>query len=241
MAAQPNRRGDAGKTPAPDRPTNWTDWQECLKWRHRRANRTERAMRCIHRMMLALGAGAVLAGLAAMPPARARVGVFFGFAPPLYVAPPYYYPPPIYYPPPPVWYTPPPPAESYTPPAYAPAAAPARSCYAGAYVCPMQTAVSAGTTCWCPDNSGQTCLRPGSLSVAQPEFAAAHRGLCADRRLHDGGAGEPSRFNRLAVLAALRQPGLLRRVARYSRAPATGASAPPIRGRGSAAAIIPAR
>lgn len=109
---------------------------------------------------LALCAG----GLAAAPaPASAHVGVFFGFspgffyAPPVYAyPPPVYYPPPAYYPPPPVdqWYTPPPPPPVYgqAPAVTSPAAA--QSCNAGAYVCPMETPVSPGTTCWCPNNRG---------------------------------------------------------------------------------------
>lgn len=106
-------------------------------------------------MRSALCAGIALAALALAPPASARVGVFFGFAPPLYYGPPpiYYPPPPIYYPPPPVYYTPPPPV-TYTPPVVGPQGYFARTCYAGAYVCPMETRVSSGTTCWCPDNSG---------------------------------------------------------------------------------------
>jgi hypothetical protein len=99
-------------------------------------------------IVLVGGAGAI--GIA--PPAQARVGVVLGFGPGFWFPPYYYYPPPVYYPPPPVWYTPPPPV-SYTPPAYASPGV-ARSCYAGAYVCPMQVEVSPGTTCWCPNNTG---------------------------------------------------------------------------------------
>lgn len=97
-----------------------------------------------------------LGALASARPASARV--FFGFAPPVYYPPAYYpppiyYPPPVYYPPPPVYYTPPPPP--YTPPAYQPPpSGVATTCYAGAFVCPMQSRVSIGTTCWCPDNAG---------------------------------------------------------------------------------------
>lgn len=112
---------------------------------------------------VALSAGIALAALAFAPPASA-VGVFFGFAPPvyyppayypppIYYPPPLYYPPPAYYPPPPVYYTPPPPL--YAPPAYQPPpGGVATTCYAGAFVCPMQSRVSIGTTCWCPDNAG---------------------------------------------------------------------------------------
>ncbi len=47
--------------------------------------------------------------------AHVTVGIGFGYAPPVYVAPPpvYYAPPP---PPPPVYYAPPPPAVIYEPP-----------------------------------------------------------------------------------------------------------------------------
>ncbi len=118
---------------------------------------------CLWRRTLpALGALA-LAGAAWAPPAQARVGVFFGFAPPIWAPPAYYYPPPLYYPPPPVYYAPPPPVYytpppvTYTPPAYqGPGGAPAtsRSCYAGAYVCPLEVRIAPGSTCWCPDNRG---------------------------------------------------------------------------------------
>ncbi len=111
---------------------------------------------------IALGAGVALAALAVAPPAQARVGVFFGFAPPLWAPPVFYYPPPVYYPPPPVWYTPPPlppwyvprPPVTYSPPAYPRRSSAAATCYAGAYVCPMETRVAIGTTCWCSDNAG---------------------------------------------------------------------------------------
>jgi len=114
--------------------------------------------------------GAALAGFCATAtPAAARVWIGFGF--PFYVGPPAYYPPPVYYPPPPVYYAPPPPAYSapaYSAPAYsAPAysapppasadAAPAaagQSCYAGAYVCPMDHPVPSGANCYCPGNGG---------------------------------------------------------------------------------------
>jgi len=110
----------------------------------------------------ALCAGVALAALGLAPAASARVGVFFGFAPPIYYPPPAYYPPPVYYPPPPEWYTPPPPPAYYPPPppAYPPSAYQQRqptvatTCYAGAFVCPMQSRVNVGTTCWCSDTTG---------------------------------------------------------------------------------------
>ena len=114
------------------------------------------------RAALALGI-ATLVTVAGALPAQARVGVFFGFGPffgypAFYYPPPFYYPlPPVYYAPaPPVYYTPPP--VTYTPPAYGGGAvspgATVGSCYAGAYVCPLETRLAAGTTCWCPNNRG---------------------------------------------------------------------------------------
>lgn len=113
--------------------------------------------------MRALCAGVALAALTLAAPARARVGVVFGFAPPIWVPPPaYYYPPPVYYPPPPVYYTPPrlppwyvpTPPVTHAPPAYQGGSYAATTCYAPAYVCPMETRVSIGTVCWCADNAG---------------------------------------------------------------------------------------
>ena len=104
---------------------------------------------------MALCAGIALAALAPAPPASARVfiGVAPLYYPPAYYPPPIYYPPPAYYAPPPEYYTPPPPP--YMPSPYRPpAAGVATTCYAGAFVCPMQSRVSIGTTCWCPDNTG---------------------------------------------------------------------------------------
>ena len=101
--------------------------------------------------LLAIGSAA----LSIAPAAQARVGVFLGFGPGFYYPPGYYYPPPpAYYPPPPVWYTPPPPPVDYTPPPVYSGPGVARSCYAGAYVCPMESQVAPGTSCWCSNNSG---------------------------------------------------------------------------------------
>jgi hypothetical protein len=67
-------------------------------------------------------------------------GVFFGFAPPVYIGPPVIYAgPPVYYPPPPV---------------YAPAPA-GQTCYAGPYVCPLDYPGPAGAPCTCPANNGR--------------------------------------------------------------------------------------
>ena len=112
---------------------------------------------------------ALVALCAAATPAAARVWIGFGF--PLYFGPPVYYPPPVSYPPP-AYYAPPPPAGYSAPPpaaynapppaAYAPQqsdAAPApsaagQSCYAGAYVCPMDHPIPSGANCYCPGNGG---------------------------------------------------------------------------------------
>jgi hypothetical protein len=109
----------------------------------------------IRRLTAALALSAGFAALAPGPAdARVFVGIgvgvpFYGYGPGFYPAP-YYYPPPVYYPPPPVYYTPP---QVYTP---APAAQPGgQTCYAGAYVCPMDRPVPTGASCYCPGNGGQ--------------------------------------------------------------------------------------
>lgn len=108
------------------------------------------------RRVAAAALGAALLGLlTATEPAYSRVWVGFGFplfwTPPVYYPPPiYYYPPPVYAPPPPAYYSPPPPA------AYGPASPPGgvQSCYAGAYVCPMDNPVASGAACYCLGNQG---------------------------------------------------------------------------------------
>jgi hypothetical protein len=96
-------------------------------------------------------------------PWPARAGVWIGFGVPFFVAPwPYYPPPPppvyVYpapaYPPPPAYYAPPPPAGYAPDQPGSPSAAPAQSCYAGANVCPMETAVPPGAACYCTDPNG---------------------------------------------------------------------------------------
>jgi hypothetical protein len=67
-------------------------------------------------------------------------------------APYYYYPPPYYYSPPPVIYAPP---QTYSP---APVGGGGQSCYAGAYVCPMDRPVATGAGCYCLGNGGQRVL-----------------------------------------------------------------------------------
>ncbi|MDE2579996.1 MAG: hypothetical protein KGL52_00015 [Rhodospirillales bacterium] len=98
---------------------------------------------------------AILLTVTAAAPAQARVRVFFGFGAPVWGwgPGPYYYPPPVYYPPP-IIYAPPPPPMVYAPPDAGPAPF-ARSCDAGAYVCPLERALPAGSRCWCRDNGGR--------------------------------------------------------------------------------------
>jgi hypothetical protein len=91
----------------------------------------------------------------AMHPAPAQAwwhgGIFI--APVPFVIPPVvpYYPP-AYYPPPPPYYVAPPPA-SYVGPSGDPA--PGQSCYAGAYVCPLDHVSPIGAPCTCPTNTGR--------------------------------------------------------------------------------------
>lgn len=105
-----------------------------------------------HGRFVVAALGAVLAGLSFVPvPAHSRVWVSFGF--PLFPPPPIYYPPPVYYYPPPVFV--PPPAYYPSPPVNAAPAPPSgsgQSCYAGAYVCPMDTPVASGAPCYCLGN-----------------------------------------------------------------------------------------
>ncbi|HTU54878.1 MAG TPA: hypothetical protein VMF62_12990 [Acetobacteraceae bacterium] len=116
------------------------------------------------RLRAVAGLAAVWLGVFGMvAPAYSRVYVGFGFGFPLFIAPPLYYPPPAYYYPPPVYAPPPgyvPPPGYYPPPpaSYAPAPPPSsgsgQSCYAGAYVCPMDNPVASGSPCYCLGNQG---------------------------------------------------------------------------------------
>ncbi|MFL5255832.1 MAG: hypothetical protein ACJ8AI_23630 [Rhodopila sp.] len=116
--------------------------------------------RIAHHLRRAFAVSAVAAAtLCCPPPAQARVFVGVGVGVPFFgpwVPPPVYYPPPVFYAPPPVYYTPP---QAYAPPSGSQAAAGAtasrQSCYAGAYVCPMDRLVPSGATCWCAANNGQ--------------------------------------------------------------------------------------
>nr|MCV4207259.1 hypothetical protein [Roseomonas sp. SXEYE001] len=92
-------------------------------------------------------------------PAEARGGVSFGIgigvpiypAYPVYPAYPYAYPVP---PPPPPYYIPPYPAYA-PPPAYPVPRPPGQTCYAGAFICPLDRNLSAGDACGCPAPNGQ--------------------------------------------------------------------------------------
>jgi len=70
-------------------------------------------------------------------------GVYFGFPGPIYVGPPVVYagPPVVYAPGPPVY--------------AAPAPTAAASCFAGAYICPLENPGPGGAPCTCPTNTGR--------------------------------------------------------------------------------------
>jgi hypothetical protein len=92
---------------------------------------------------------AMLAASVATPSPAMAWRPYVGF----YYGPGYYAPPPVYYAPPAYYYSPPPVAYSAPVPAYS---APAgKSCYAAAYVCPLDHAVAPGTSCSCPTNTGR--------------------------------------------------------------------------------------
>ena len=107
----------------------------------------------VSRPLVALGVLAV-GSVALARPAQAwwNGGVVVGVVPPpLYFGPPVYYPPPLVYAPPPVVYAPP---STYIPPS----AGGGRSCYAGAYVCPLAPSIPAGGSCSCPAGAGHRVL-----------------------------------------------------------------------------------
>lgn len=107
---------------------------------------------------ISAGAATIAAVMAMAAPADAAVFVGLGFGlpyyGPAYIPPPIYYPPPAYYPPPPVYYTPPV-QQRYAPAPMAEQSSGGQSCYAGAYVCPMDRPVAAGSSCYCLGNGGQ--------------------------------------------------------------------------------------
>jgi hypothetical protein len=91
-------------------------------------------------------------------PGHAQAGhFFFSFGAPLYFPPPFVVPAPVFVAPPPVVFAPPP-AWSVTPAppqwSVTPGQVGGQSCYAGPYVCPMQSPVPTGAACWCPNNGG---------------------------------------------------------------------------------------
>lgn len=98
---------------------------------------------------LLLGAAVAVAAGLALVPSTANAWWHGGFYGPRFVffGPPVIYaPPPVVYAPPPVVYAPAP------PPAYVPAG---QTCYAGAYVCPLERATPVGAGCSCPTNTGR--------------------------------------------------------------------------------------
>jgi hypothetical protein len=121
------------------------------------------SMQSLRRAIVAIALCVPGLGLAPSPAsARVFVGIGVPFFGPGFYPPPYYYPPPVYYPPPPpVVYAPPPQVYAPPPQVYAPPPqvyAPQRSgqtCYAGAYVCPMDRPVAAGGSCYCLGNGGE--------------------------------------------------------------------------------------
>ncbi|SHJ36036.1 hypothetical protein SAMN02745194_02404 [Roseomonas rosea] len=108
------------------------------------------------------------AALAALPflstaPAEAQVTFGFGFGPAYPVYPAYPYPYPYAYPvPPPAWTVPPYPAYAPPPVVVVPPRPPGQTCYAGAYICPLDRTLSAGDACGCPaPNGGRAWGRVG--------------------------------------------------------------------------------
>lgn len=98
------------------------------------------------RSFLHLLALSALLSLAAMP---ARAWFFGGVA----IAPPVVIGPPVVYPPPPAYYPPPYYPPAYYPPPVAPPAPSERTCYAGAYVCPLDHAPGIDGSCSCPSDT----------------------------------------------------------------------------------------
>lgn len=98
----------------------------------------------------------LVAAALAMPPlllaapAGAQVSFGFGFGPAYPVFPAY----PYAYAPPPGWVVPAYPAYP-PPPSYLVPRPPGQTCYAGAYVCPLDRTLAAGDACGCPAGNGQ--------------------------------------------------------------------------------------
>ncbi|WP_159349195.1 hypothetical protein [Roseomonas harenae] len=110
---------------------------------------------------IALAAALLASPLILTAPADAHGGASFGIgigvpvypAYPAYPAYPYAYGYPVV--PPPAYYAPPFPAYAPPPPAYSVPRPPGQTCYAGAYVCPLDRNLSAGDACGCLAPNGQ--------------------------------------------------------------------------------------
>jgi hypothetical protein len=91
------------------------------------------------------GLAAIIVSLAALTPGQALAWRhWYGGA--VFIAPPIFVPPPIYLGPPVV----------YAPSPYAPRPyAAAQTCYAGAYICPLDQPAPYGGGCSCPTNNGR--------------------------------------------------------------------------------------
>lgn len=96
------------------------------------------------KFLLGTAVAAVAAGLALVP-GTANAWWHGGFYGPRVV---FFGPPVIYGPPPPVYYAPP-------PVVYAPAPPAGQTCYAGAYVCPLDQPTPVNGGCSCPTNQGR--------------------------------------------------------------------------------------
>ncbi|HEY8614019.1 MAG TPA: hypothetical protein VIL69_22390 [Roseomonas sp.] len=102
---------------------------------------------------LLLAAALLASPLIPTAPAEAQVSFGIGIGPayPVYPAYPYPY---AYPPPPPAYYVPPYPAYAPPYPSYAPRPA-GQTCYAGAYICPLERPLPAGDACACPAQNGR--------------------------------------------------------------------------------------
>jgi hypothetical protein len=100
----------------------------------------------MRKLLIGATAMAVAAGITLLPGA-ANAWWRHGFYGPgvVFIGPPIYAPPPIYYGPP-VIYAP--------PPVYAAPMA-GSTCYAGAYICPLDQPAPMGGECSCPTNQGR--------------------------------------------------------------------------------------
>ncbi len=92
--------------------------------------------------LLSSAAVAAVALVALVAPSRAYAWRYY-YGPRVYFAAPLFLPPPVYIGPPPVYYAPRP---------YPPSA---QTCYAGAYICPLDQPAPVGGTCSCPATNGR--------------------------------------------------------------------------------------